>query len=239
MEDDKGLVAVLAFGLPPAGPRGRRRPGGGGRRVHLRDLARGRGVSCGIGVSTGLPFCGPLGSPERRVYTVTGADVIRAARLMQIAGDGEIRCDEETWAAARKSAAAPRSPALPRFGLKGFDAPGPASSGACGRTRPTARAGADAGPRGPAGRAPGRPTRRPARRASQGDGRPRPARPRAGGWSPRAAWSPTTASASWRRSRRRPAGAAGGGAAGGPGGRAGAAEPAPSTPRPRGAAASC
>src|SRR5205814_7676036 len=71
----------------------------------------------------GLPFCGAVGAPGRRVvYRVTGADVVRAARLMQLAGDGEILCDEDTHAAARK-ATAHRFVALPRFALKGYDTP--------------------------------------------------------------------------------------------------------------------
>ncbi len=120
MEDDKGLIAVLAFGLPPA------HEDDAGRAVAaaglLRDLARKHGVSCGIGVSTGLPFCAPLGGPGRRVYTVTGADVIRAARLMQLARAGDILCDDPTRAAAAKGGPHRFTP-LPRFHLKGFDAP--------------------------------------------------------------------------------------------------------------------
>jgi class 3 adenylate cyclase/tetratricopeptide (TPR) repeat protein len=123
MEDDKGLIAVLGFGLPPVA-----HEDDAARAVeaavYLRGLARERGVACGIGISTGLPFCGPLGSEDRRVYTVTGADVIRAARLMQAAHDGEIRCDHATRAAAGK-AAARRFTRLPRFMLKGFDSPVP------------------------------------------------------------------------------------------------------------------
>ena len=121
MEDDKGLVAVLGFGLPPVA-----HEDDAARSVeaavYLRGLARERGVACGIGISTGLPFCGPLGSEDRRVYTVTGADVIRAARLMQAARDGEIRCDQATRTAAGKAAARRFTP-LPRFALKGFDEP--------------------------------------------------------------------------------------------------------------------
>lgn len=123
MEDDKGLVAVLGFGLPPVA-----HEDDAARAVeaaiYLRGLARERGVACGIGISTGLPFCGPLGSEDRRVYTVTGADVIRAARLMQAARDGEIRCDHATRAAAGKAVARRFTP-LPRFTLKGFDSPVP------------------------------------------------------------------------------------------------------------------
>ncbi len=121
MQDDKGLVAVLAFGLPPVG-----HEDDAGRAIesaiYLRELASERGVACAIGVSTGVPFCGPLGGQVRRCYTVTGADVIRAARLMQAANAGEILCDEATQGPAQHRTTR-QFQTLPRFQLKGFDVP--------------------------------------------------------------------------------------------------------------------
>ncbi|MBA4192186.1 MAG: hypothetical protein C0467_29775 [Planctomycetaceae bacterium] len=122
IEDDKGLVALLAFGLPMAGHEDDPR-----RAIEtalfLQDPANSRGVPCAIGASTGLPFCGALGSPGRRVvYTVTGSDVVRAARLMQLAHYGEVLCDEDTHTAVSKNSQHRYQP-LPRFKLKGYDHP--------------------------------------------------------------------------------------------------------------------
>jgi predicted ATPase/class 3 adenylate cyclase len=121
IEDDKGLVAVLAFGLPPLGHEDDAR-----RAVEaaafLRHIATNCGITCGVGISTGLPFCGSVGGPKRRMYAVIGLDVVRAARLMQLSSGGEILCDEGTQAASRKSTAL-RFTSLPRFRLKGFDSP--------------------------------------------------------------------------------------------------------------------
>jgi class 3 adenylate cyclase/tetratricopeptide (TPR) repeat protein len=97
--DEKGTTLVAALGLPPL--------------THEDDPARGvqaalamrealaaMGRRAAIGVTTGRAFCGTVGSPRRREYTMLGAVVNLAARLMQEAGDG-VLCDAATAEAAR------------------------------------------------------------------------------------------------------------------------------------------
>lgn len=116
--DDKGTIAIAAFGLPT---------GGGAYRADLavtaalriqRDLAS-LNVRSSIGVATGRVFCGPVGGVSRREYTVMGNAVNRAARLMSKA-DGAVLCDPATHTAARQ--AVEFEPAG-EVSLKGFDAP--------------------------------------------------------------------------------------------------------------------
>src|SRR5262249_23320836 len=81
LTDDKGTTLVAAFGLP--------------LRSHQDDAARGTlaalsmqaalrrlGLSPSLGLATGSLYCGVYGTPRRRQYTVAGAAVNIAARLM-------------------------------------------------------------------------------------------------------------------------------------------------------------
>lgn len=94
IEDDKGTVMLIGFGLPP--------------RSHEDDPARAvmaaldieaavadNGLRSGIGIATGTAFCGPVGTVRRREFTVLGDSVNLAARLMQAAPD-DILCDATT-----------------------------------------------------------------------------------------------------------------------------------------------
>jgi len=93
--DDNGLLFLLTFGLPPM--------------VHPNDPARAVlacldiaqalekfGIVVRMGVTTGLNFCGLVGSPSRMEYTVLGDRVNLAARLMSNALPFGALCDEET-----------------------------------------------------------------------------------------------------------------------------------------------
>jgi len=97
--DDKGLIALVALGLPPLS-----HPDDPERAVmaalELRAALAAQGQGCRIGVATGRVFCGVVGSALRREYTVIGDTVNLAARLMQQAGDG-ILCDQATYDAAQ------------------------------------------------------------------------------------------------------------------------------------------
>jgi predicted ATPase/class 3 adenylate cyclase len=117
--DDKGTILIAAFGLPPF--------------THEDDAWRGLraaldiqtklnrlGLHSAIGVTTGRVFCGPIGNTRRREYTVHGDEVNLAARLMQVAPDNQVLCDEVTYQAARGQLLFDR---LPSFVLKGKDSP--------------------------------------------------------------------------------------------------------------------
>lgn len=93
--DDKGMLLLLVFGLPPL--------------VHTDDPTRAV-LACfdmlkvfkrldlvgKFGVTTGRSYCGVCGSAKRMEYTVLGDCVNLAARLMSNAAAQCILCDEET-----------------------------------------------------------------------------------------------------------------------------------------------
>jgi class 3 adenylate cyclase len=137
--DDKGTVLVAGLGLPPL--------------AHEDDPARAvqaalamqaaltsLGERAAIGVTTGRVFCGVVGDQRRREYTVLGAVVNLAARLMQAAAGG-ILCDAATAEAAAPAVA---FEALPAIAAKGYTDPvavyrpggGPAARLGPARTRP-------------------------------------------------------------------------------------------------------
>jgi class 3 adenylate cyclase/tetratricopeptide (TPR) repeat protein len=97
--DDKGLVALVAFGTAL-----RSHEDDAQRAVHLaarlRDDFPGGGQGLRIGVSTGAVFAGLVGGAGYREYTVHGDVVNRAARLMQNAPTSTTVCDATTRDAA-------------------------------------------------------------------------------------------------------------------------------------------
>jgi class 3 adenylate cyclase len=96
--DDKGLLLLAVFGLPP--------------RAHEDDAARAllaaadltpvlaAADASGIGIATGRALCGSFGSDVRRDYIVRGDVINLAARLMQ-AGAGGTVCDGATVQSSR------------------------------------------------------------------------------------------------------------------------------------------
>ena len=98
--DDKGTVLIILFGAPPYSheddPERALRCA-----VDLQQIAPQHQLRLAIGVTTGRVFAGPVGSDTRREYTVMGDTVNLAARLMGVAGAGEIRADYETYRSAQ------------------------------------------------------------------------------------------------------------------------------------------
>lgn len=97
LQDDKGTIVFVAFGLPPFS--------------HADDPVRGvrtaiscyrrlasAGVRCAAGIGTGQAFAGAVGSKTRREYTTLGDSVNMAARLMGTAKKlgRVVLCDQAT-----------------------------------------------------------------------------------------------------------------------------------------------
>jgi class 3 adenylate cyclase len=97
--DDKGVTLVAALGMPPFSHEDDPSRGARAALAMLAVLAD-MGLRCSVGVTTGRAYCGAVGSPERREYTIMGDKVNLAARLMQGAS-GSVLCDADTQARAR------------------------------------------------------------------------------------------------------------------------------------------
>ena len=112
--DDKGTILLAAFGLPP-----QTHEDDALRAVKAALEAQGKirelGLECAVGVATGQAFCGDIGGPTRREFTMIGDVVNLAARLQEVQSDG-VLTDEATSEAGRGRAAFQR---LPAFDLKG------------------------------------------------------------------------------------------------------------------------
>ncbi len=129
--DEKGITLVAALGLPPLA-----HEDDAARAVRAAQAMQARLVANGvrslIGVTSGVVFCGVIGTLARREYTMIGSTVNLSARLMQAAArlvaenpaalPQPILCDTSTYEAA---CAHLTFVGLPPVAAKGFDDPVP------------------------------------------------------------------------------------------------------------------
>jgi hypothetical protein len=95
---DKGVVAMIACGLPPSVPDNcALRAVEAARRI--RATLSATDLRCSVGIATGTAFCGDVGSSTRREYLLTGLVMNNGARIMQAAND-EVMLDHSTARAA-------------------------------------------------------------------------------------------------------------------------------------------
>lgn len=98
--DDKGTVLLILFGAPPESheddPERAVRCA-----LDAQRLAQQHRLQTSAGITTGRVFAGPVGGDARREYTVMGDAVNLAARLMVLAGPGQICCNSETYRSAK------------------------------------------------------------------------------------------------------------------------------------------
>eukprot|EP00049_Salpingoeca_infusionum_P002078 m.53659 g.53659 ORF g.53659 m.53659 type:complete len:1616 (-) comp11375_c0_seq1:3019-7866(-) len=93
--DDKGLLVLCVFGLPPmAHPDDPRRAVLAAMSLVQARKELGPHVVCSVGVATGDVFAGVIGAPSRGEYTVIGRTVNLAARLMQAGVNQVYVCDK-------------------------------------------------------------------------------------------------------------------------------------------------
>lgn len=110
--DDKGLLVLCVFGLPPMkhADDAKRATGAARLLVHSTPDVMSKllpaatssvaSITCSVGVSTGHVFCGVTGASTRREYTVLGRTVNLAARLMTVAQPNEVLVCDSTRARA-------------------------------------------------------------------------------------------------------------------------------------------
>lgn len=106
--DDKGITLVAALGLSPLSHEDDPVRGVQAA-VEMQMAAWGYGRPSAVGVTTGQLFCGPIGHPLRREYTMVGEAMNLACRLMEAAQAAynqnrqlpAIYCDEATYEAAK------------------------------------------------------------------------------------------------------------------------------------------
>lgn len=97
--DDKGLVLVAAWGLPPLAHEDDATRAAEAALAISRECG-GKKLVVSLGVATGSAYCGIVGNRTRAAYTMLGAPVNLAARLMQ-AARGRVLVDSETFGVVR------------------------------------------------------------------------------------------------------------------------------------------
>src|ERR1700691_2258960 len=97
--DDKGLILIGVFGLPPLSHEDDPVRGVQAALAIRAELER-MGIAASFGITSGRSFCGVLGNAKRCQYTAVGSVMNLSARLMQVSREG-ILCDEATARACR------------------------------------------------------------------------------------------------------------------------------------------
>jgi len=98
IQDDKGTVAILAFGLPYCSHEDDALRGVLTAMSIRRVLLHKIGMKCGIGVTSGGAYCGSVGNFVRCEYAIVGDCVNLSARLMcKSMTKGGILVDHETY----------------------------------------------------------------------------------------------------------------------------------------------
>jgi predicted ATPase/class 3 adenylate cyclase len=100
---DKGSYLYLAFGAPVSHDDDAARAVACARELILMTAQLGFVADVRAGIARGMMYAGAYGSDTRRTYGVLGDATNLAARLMQAAPLGEVRCDAPTTRAARRS----------------------------------------------------------------------------------------------------------------------------------------
>ncbi len=99
--DDKGSILIAAFGIPPFSHEDDAQRGVQAA-LEIQDRLALLEEEFAIGITTGRVFCGLIGNVQRKEYTLMGDTVNLSARLMQVAGSGDILCDERTFEATKQ-----------------------------------------------------------------------------------------------------------------------------------------
>lgn len=92
--DDKGTVLLLLFGAPPFSHEDDPTRAMAFA-LELQAVAKQQSLHVAIGITEGTLFAGPVGSADRREYTVIGDEVNLAARFMQYGHAGTIIVSEQ------------------------------------------------------------------------------------------------------------------------------------------------
>lgn len=96
--DDKGAIAIAAVGLPPF-----YHEDNAVRAAKMANRLRKKEESLSIGITTGMAFCGSVGSLVRSEYAVVGDCINLAARFAALANHHEVLCDATTYRAIHES----------------------------------------------------------------------------------------------------------------------------------------
>ena len=114
--NDKGPMIMVIFGLPHCS-----HEDDACRAVlaarELQAILGAMWLDSTCGIATGPAYCGPLGSDERRTYSVVGASVNLASRL-QSNGRYRVLCDQATMTAASGRIRFERMPDMQLKGMK-------------------------------------------------------------------------------------------------------------------------